>query len=135
MLCARLVDRFVHRSHRSIAVVEDCSAVIAVTVDLPIRCSSGSSIAFNVFGVSSWFFLCLLFHHFQFCFAGVAPPSRCVRHGRCRAHFVLQSLQLRALVDVHSRGEHVGAVAFAVGLTDGKESLVSARVAGVKARG
>ena len=52
MLCARLVDRFVHRSHWSIAVVEDCFVVIAVPIDLPIRCSFGSPIAFNAFGVS-----------------------------------------------------------------------------------
>ena len=81
MLCARLVDRFVHCSHRSIAVVEDCSAVIAVTVDPPIRCSFGSSIAFNVFGVSSWFFSCDLFHRYRCPIAGVLSSSRRVRHG------------------------------------------------------
>ena len=82
---ARLVDHFVHCSHRSIAVVEDCSAVIAVTVDLPIRCSSGSSIAFNVFGVSSWFFPCCLFKIYRAPVAGIASPSRRVRHGRRQA--------------------------------------------------
>ena len=82
VLCARLVDRFVYCSHRSIAVVEVCSAVVAVTVDPPIRCSSGSSIAFNMFGVSFWFFPSYLFNHYHTCFAGVVSPSRRVCHGR-----------------------------------------------------
>ena len=126
---------FCHYSHR-IALTDDlCFAVTTVNVDPPLCCSSGLSIAFNVIGVSSWFFLCLLFHRFRFRFAGVVPPSRRVRHGRCRAHFVPQSLQLRTSVDAHSRGEHVGAFAFAVELTVGEFAPVSAIAVAVKARG
>ena len=40
VLCDRLFDPFVHRSHWSIAVVVASAAVIAVTVDPPLRCSS-----------------------------------------------------------------------------------------------
>ena len=130
-----LLGHFAHCSHR-FAVVDDlCFAVTTVNVDPPLCCSSGLSIAFNVIGVSSWFFLCLLFHRFQFHFVGVAPPSRRVRHGRCRAHFVPQSLQLRTSVDARSHGEHVGAFAFAVGLTVGELAPVSAVAVAVKARG
>jgi len=80
-LCDRLIAPFVHHSHWKIAVTVDCSAVIAATIDPPIRCSSGSSIAFNVFGVSFWFFLSCLFNRYRTCFAGVAPPSHRVLHG------------------------------------------------------
>ena len=128
-----LLGRFAHCCRRFTAVNDLCFAVTTVNVDPPLCCSSGLSIAFNVIGVSSWFFLCLLFHRFQFHFVGVAPPSRRVRHGRCRAHFVPQSLQLRTLVDAHSREEHVGAFAFAVGLTIDELAPVSAIAVVVKA--
>ena len=126
LLYDQLFDPFDHRSRLNAITNVVSAVVIAVTVDPPLRCSSDSSIAFNVIGVSSWFFLCLLFHCFRFCFADVAPPSRHVRHGRCRAHFVPQSLQLRTSVDARSRGEHVGAFAFAVGLTIDELAPVSA---------
>ena len=130
-----LLGCFAHCSRRFTIVDDLCFTMTTVNVDSPLCCSSGLSIAFNVIGVSSWFFLCLLFHHFWFRFAGVAPPSRRVRHGRCRVHFVPQSMQLRTLVDAQSRGEHVSAIAFAVGLTGGEFSSVSAVAVAVKARG
>ena len=135
LLYDRWLDPFDHRSRQNTATNDPCSAVIAVTVDPPLRCSSGLSIAFNVIGVSSWFFLCLLFHRFLVRFTGVAPPSRRVRHGQCRAHFVPQSLQLRTSDDARSHGEHVGAFAFAVGLTVGELAPVNAVAVAVKARG
>jgi len=85
MLRDRLIAPFVHHSHRKIAITVDCSTVIAVIVDPPICCSSGSPIAFNVFEVSFWFFLSCLFNRYRTCFAGVAPPSRRVHHGRRQA--------------------------------------------------
>ena len=134
LLYARLVDHFVHRSHRSIAVIEDCSAVIAVTVDPPLRCSSGSSIAFNVFGVSYRFFPSCLFHRYRAPVAGVVSPSHRVRHGRCRAHFVPQSMQLGTSVGAHSHGEHVDAFAVAGDLAVVEFSPVKFTVAVVSAR-
>ena len=85
MLCAWLVDRFVHRSHWNIAIVVARAVVVSVTVDPPLRCSSDSSIAFNVFGVSSWFFSCGLFHRYQSLVAGIVSLSHRVRHGRRQA--------------------------------------------------
>ena len=55
-----------------ISPVKAAAAVVTVTVDPPLRCSSGSSIAVNVFGVSSWFFPSGLFHRSQSAIAGVA---------------------------------------------------------------
>jgi len=52
MLCALLLDRFVHRSHRNIAVVVACSAVVAVNVEPLHRCSFGPALCSVVFGVS-----------------------------------------------------------------------------------
>ena len=72
VLCILLFDHFLHCSHRNSITDVVRTAVIAVTVDPPIRCSSGSSIAFNVFGVSSWFFSCGLFHRYRSPIAGVA---------------------------------------------------------------
>ena len=88
VLCAQLVDRFVHRSHRSIAVVEDCSAVIAVTVDPPLRCSSGSSITFNMIGVSCWCFLDPLFNCYRALVVDIVSLSHRIRHGRRQACIV-----------------------------------------------
>ena len=116
-------------------VIEDCSAVIAVTVDPPIRCSSGSSIAFNVFGVSFWFFPSCLFNHYRTCFAGTVSLSHRVRYGRCRARLVQRSMQLVTSVGAHSRGEHVGAFAVAGDLAVGEISPVKATVAVVSAGG
>ena len=82
VLCARLVDRFVHRSHRSIAVVEDYSAVIAVNVDLLHSCFSGLASYSSAFGVSFWFFPSCLFNRYRTCFTGIVQPLGRVRHGR-----------------------------------------------------
>ena len=97
-----LFDPFDHRSRLNTVTDVVSAAVIAVIVDPPLLCSSNSSIAFNVIEVSSWFFLCLLFHHFRFHFAGIALPSRHVRHGWCRAHFVPRSMPLVMSVGAHS---------------------------------
>ena len=56
MLYDRLIAPFIHRSHRNAVTDVVRAVVLAVTVDPPLCRSSGSSIAFNVFGVSSWFF-------------------------------------------------------------------------------
>ena len=60
-----LFDPFDHRSRQNVVAVMVRAAMIAVIVDPPLRCSSGSSIAFNVFGVSSWFFPSCLFHCYR----------------------------------------------------------------------
>ena len=86
-------------------------------------------------GVSSWFFPSGLFRRYRAPVAGVVSLSHRIRHGRCRAHFVPQSIQLRTLVGAHSRGEHVGAFAFVVGLTVGELAPVSAVAVVVKVRG
>ena len=77
MLYDQLLGPFVHHSRRNITTDDPCSAVIAVTVDPPIRCSSGSSIAFNVFGVSFWFFPSCLFNCYRTCFTvtGLLSPA------------------------------------------------------------
>ena len=111
VLYALLLGHFIHHSHRSTTVAVARAAVLAVTVDPPLRCSSDSSITFNVIGVSSWFFPSGLFRHYRAPIAGVVSPSHRIRHGRCRAHFVPQSIQLRTSVGAYSRGEHVGAFA------------------------
>ena len=85
LLYDRLFDPFDHRSRLNVVTDVVSAAVIAVTVDPPIRCSSGSSIAFNVFGVSFWFFPSCLFNRYRSPIAGVAPLSRRVCHGRCQA--------------------------------------------------
>ena len=53
LLYDRLFDPFDHRSRLNVVTDVVRAAVLAVTVDPSLRCSSGSSIAFNVFGVSS----------------------------------------------------------------------------------
>ena len=53
VLHAQLIDHFVHRSSRNIAVIVACSAVVAVNVDPSLRWSSGSVIDSSVIGVSS----------------------------------------------------------------------------------
>jgi len=121
-----LFDPFDHRSRLNAVTDVVSAAVIAVTVDLPLLCSSDSSIAFNVIGVSSWFFPSGLFHCYRSSITGVAPPCSRICHGRCRAHFVPQSIQLRTSVGAHSRGEHVGAFAIAGDLAVVEISLVSA---------
>ena len=85
MLYDWLIAPFIHRSHRNAVTDVVRVAVLAVTVDPPLRCSSGSSIAFNVFGVSSWFFPCCVFKRYRAPVAGVASPSRRVRHGQRQA--------------------------------------------------
>ena len=72
MLYDRLIAPFIHRSHRNIVTDVVRAAVLAVTVDPPLRCSSGSSIAFNVFGVSYRFFPSCLFHRYRSPITGVA---------------------------------------------------------------
>ena len=67
-----LFDPFDHRSRLNAITDVVRAAVIAVTVDPPLRCSSGSSITFNVIGVSSWFFPSRLFHHYRSPVTGVA---------------------------------------------------------------
>ena len=135
MLCDWLIAPFVHRSHQSTAIAVARSVMISMTVDPPIRCSSGSSIAFNMFGVGSWFFPCGLFHRYWSLVAGVVSPSCLVRHGRCRARFVQRSMQLGTSVGAHSCGEHVGAFAIAGNLAVSEISPVEAAVAVVSARG
>jgi len=130
-----LIACFDHRSHRSFAFAEVCSAVIAVNVDPPIRCSSGSSIAFNMFGVSFWFFPSYLFNRYRSPVAGVAPSSRRVRHGRCRARVVQQSVRFVPPIDAPHRCDHGGTLAVAVDLTGGEKSPVRAVVAVVNAGG
>ena len=72
LLYDKLFDPFDHRSRLN-AVTDMVSAVvIAVTVDPPLLCSSDSSIAFNVIGVSSWFFPSGLFHRYQSAVVGIA---------------------------------------------------------------
>ena len=82
LLYDQLFDPFDHRNRLNTVTDVVRTAVIAVTVDLPLRCSSGSSIAFNVIGVSSWFFPSGLFHRYRSSIAGIAPPCSRVRHGR-----------------------------------------------------
>ena len=135
MLYDWLIAPFVHHSHWSTIVAVACSTVTAVTVDPPLLRSSDSSIAFNVIGVSSWFFLSGLFHRYQAPIVGVVSPSHHIRHGRCRAHFVPQSIQLRTLVGAHSRGEHVGAFAIAGDLAVVEISPVKVATAVVSAGG
>ena len=64
VLCAQLIDHFLHRSRRSIAVVEICSAVTVVTVEPCLCCFSGSASDSSVFGVSSRFYPSCLFHRY-----------------------------------------------------------------------
>ena len=135
VLYALLLGHFIHHSHWSTTVAVARVAVVAVTVDLPLRCSSGSFIVFNVFGVSSWFFLSCLFRRYRAPVAGVVSPSHRIYHGRCRAHFVPQSIQLRTSVGAHSRGEHVGAFAIAGDLVVVEISPVKAATAVVSAGG
>jgi hypothetical protein len=93
VLCARLIDRFVHRSSRNIVVVVACSAVVAVNVDPSLRWSSGSVIDSSMIGVSSWVFLGHLFSRYRPYFISITPPSHRVRrvhHGRYHAHFMPQ---------------------------------------------
>ena len=72
LLYDRLFDPFDHRSRLNAVTDVVRAAVIAVTVDPPLRCSSGLSIAFNVFGVSSWFFPSCLFHRYRSPIANIA---------------------------------------------------------------
>ena len=72
VLCDPLISHFDHHSYRSIAVVEDRSAVTAINVDPCHRSLSGLVLCSNVFVVSYWTFPCPLFHRFQLHFAGVA---------------------------------------------------------------
>ena len=53
VLCARLFDRFVHRSHQNSITDVVRAVVIAVTDVEPLRCSSGSAICSEVLWVSS----------------------------------------------------------------------------------
>ena len=62
LLYDRLFDPFDHRSRLNAITDVVSAAVIAVTVDPPLLCSSDSSIAFYVIGVSSWLFPSGLFH-------------------------------------------------------------------------
>ena len=79
LLYDRLFDPFDHRSRLNDVTDVVSAAVIAVTVDSPLCHSSGSSITFSVFGVSSWFFPCCVFKRYRAPVAGVASPSRRVR--------------------------------------------------------
>ena len=67
-----LFDPFDHRSRLNTVIDVVSAAVIAVTVDPPLLCSSDSSIAFNVIGVSSWLFPSGLFHRYRSPITGVA---------------------------------------------------------------
>ena len=62
-----LIARFDHRSHRSAATDDRCSAVGAVHVELLLRGSSGLALCSVAFGVSSWFFrvVCVMSWFFQ----------------------------------------------------------------------
>ena len=72
VLCDPLISHFDHHSYRSIAVVEDRSAVTAVNVNPCHQSLSGLVLCSNVFVVSYWTFPCPLFHRFRLHFAGVA---------------------------------------------------------------
>ena len=85
MLCDPLISHFDHHSYRSIAVVEDRSAVTAVNVDPCHQSLSGLVLCSNVFVVSYWCFLDPLFELYWFYVTGVALPCHRVRHGRRRA--------------------------------------------------
>ena len=133
MLCALLLDHFIHRSHRN-TVVDVCFAVVfAVTDNELLRCSSSPSFCSSVFGVSSRFFLGLLLNCYRLRCISVAQPLRRVRHGRRRARFELLSMQFVTPGDVPCRGDHSGTFTIAVGLTGGETSPVSAVVAVVSA--
>ena len=64
LLYDRLFDPFDHRSRLNAVTDVVSTAVIVVTVDPPLLCSSDSSIAFNVIGVSYWCFLDPLFNYY-----------------------------------------------------------------------
>ena len=53
VLCALLIEPFVHHSHRNITADEAYVAMAVVTIDLLHRCSSGPDFCSSVFGVSS----------------------------------------------------------------------------------
>ena len=75
MLCALLLDHFVHRSHRSTIADVVRTAVIAMTDDELLRCSSSPFFCLSVFGVSSWCFLGLLFNRYRPGFTDVAQRA------------------------------------------------------------
>ena len=72
MLCALLLDHFIHRSHRNTAVDAYGAAVSALIDDELLCCSSGSAICSSVFGVSCCFFPSILFNHYRPPFAGIS---------------------------------------------------------------
>ena len=75
LLYDRLFDPFDHRSRLNAITNVVSAVVIAVTVDPPLLCSFDSSNAFNVIGVSSWFFLSCLFHCYRSSVVGIALLS------------------------------------------------------------
>ena len=99
LLYDRLFDPFDHRNRLNAVTDVVSAAVIAVTVDLPLLCSSDSSIAFNVIGVSSWFFPSGLFHRYRSSVVGIAPPCSRVRHGRRQACIPLQLVLIVHSID------------------------------------
>ena len=85
LLYDQLFDPFDHRSRLNAVTDVVSAAVIAVTVDPPLRRSSGSFIAFNMFEVSSWFFPSCLFQRYRSPVTGEAQPCSHGCHGRCCA--------------------------------------------------